>query len=125
MSKDSKAAKNVLGKPLEKCCDKPKTGFYRTGSCETGPDDRGVHVVCAEMTDAFLNFSRDKGNDLITPHPEWNFPGLKSGDKWCLCALRWKEAFDAGKAPKVRLRSTHEAALRYISLKDLAEHSDE
>lgn len=95
------------------------TGFYRTGSCDTGPEDRGVHVVCAQMTPAFLNFSRDRGNDLITPIPEYNFPGLKAGDRWCLCATRWQEAYEAGVAPPVVLEATHEAALNYVSLEDL------
>lgn len=112
-------AKNVLGQPLQTCCTAPMTGFYRTGSCDTGPEDRGVHVVCAQMTPAFLNFSRDRGNDLITPIPEYNFPGLKAGDRWCLCATRWQEAYEAGVAPPVVLEATHEAALNYVSLEDL------
>ncbi|MDX2129271.1 MAG: DUF2237 domain-containing protein [Chloroherpetonaceae bacterium] len=116
-------AKNVMGGELECCCTSPLTGYYRDGFCQTGPDDRGKHVVCAIMTDEFLKFSRAMGNDLSTPRPEYRFPGLKSGDKWCLCASRWKEAFDAGLAPKVILKSTHEAVLRYVTLKSLQLHA--
>ena len=112
-------AKNVLGGELECCCTSPLTGYYRDGFCQTGPDDTGKHVVCTIMTDEFLRFSRAMGNDLSTPREEYRFPGLKAGDKWCLCALRWKEAFDAGLAPKVLLKSTNEAVLRYVSLKSL------
>jgi uncharacterized protein (DUF2237 family) len=112
-------AKNVLGQPLQTCCTSPMTGYYRTGSCDTGAEDRGVHVVCAQMTPAFLNFSRDRGNDLITPRPMSNFPGLKAGDRWCLCASRWQEAYEAGVAPPVVLEATHEAALNHVSLEDL------
>ncbi len=111
--------KNVLGGKLECCCTNPMTGFFRDGFCRTDEHDHGRHVVCAIVTDEFLKFSRAMGNDLITPRPEYRFPGLKEGDKWCLCAIRWKEAFDAGVAPKVLLKSTHEAALRYVSLKAL------
>ncbi len=115
--------KNVLGGKLACCCTAPMTGFYRDGFCRTGQDDTGRHVVCAIMTDEFLKFSRAMGNDLITPRPDYRFPGLKAGDKWCLCALRWKEAFDAGLAPKVMLSCTHEAALKYVSLKALQLHA--
>lgn len=111
--------KNVLGTELQACCFQPKTGFYRDGYCHTGPTDSGRHVVCAEMTQEFLDFTKSRGNDLCTPFPQFDFPGLKVGDRWCLCALRWKEAFDAGKAPKVILESTNEAALRYIGIEDL------
>ncbi len=111
--------KNVLGKTLKVCCTDPMTGFYRNGSCQTGPDDYGTHVVCAEMTEEFLEFTRSMGNDLSTPNPMYRFPGLKAGDRWCLCALRWKEAHEAGKAPKVLLESTHEKALQFIELEDL------
>ncbi len=114
---------NVFGEPLEPCSLKPLTGFYRDGCCETGPEDTGRHVVCAIMTAEFLAFSKWKGNDLSTPRPEYRFPGLQAGDRWCLCALRWKEALDAGMAPKVVLESTHEAVLRYVDMKDLLAHA--
>lgn len=117
------AAKNVLGGPLEPCCTSPLTGFYRTGSCETGPEDRGTHVICAQVTAAFLAFTKSRGNDLITPAPEYGFPGLKPGDRWCLCATRWREALEAGVAPPVILAATHEAALRYVTLQDLLNHA--
>ncbi len=109
-------SKNVFGEPLVICGTEPKTGFYRDGCCNTGMDDAGTHVVCAEVTQAFLQYSRAQGNDLITPIPAYNFPGLKPGDRWCLCALRWKEALDAGVAPPVALESTHHKALDYVSL---------
>jgi uncharacterized protein (DUF2237 family) len=112
-------AKNVLGTELKKCCDSPKTGFYRNGFCHTGPQDHGTHVVCATVTKNFLEFSRSRGNDLVTPRPDWNFPGLKPGDKWCLCALRWLEAKKAGVAPSIDLESTHEKMLEFVSLKEL------
>jgi uncharacterized protein (DUF2237 family) len=115
--------KNVLGEDLKICCTSPMTGFYRNGKCETGFSDIGTHVICARMTKAFLTFTRSKGNDLITPLPSHDFPGLKPGDKWCLCALRWKEAFDAGVAPPVILSATHERALRFVTLYDLKEHA--
>ena len=107
---------NVLGGPLQKCCVSPVTGYYRDGSCSTGPDDRGVHTVCAVVTRAFLEFSRGKGNDLMTPMSAYNFPGLKDGDRWCLCASRWKEAAEAGVAPPVVLESTHEKTLEFVTL---------
>jgi len=113
---------NVLGTKLQTCCTDPMTGFYRDGNCETGPEDLGTHVVCAEMTQEFLEFTRSRGNDLSTPIPLYRFPGLKPGDKWCLCALRWKEAFDAGVAPPVVLERTHEKALEFIQLEDLKAH---
>lgn len=116
-------AKNVLGGKLQICGTQPKTGFYRTGCCETGPEDSGSHVVCAIVTDEFLAFSKQRGNDLITPLPAYDFLGLKAGDRWCLCALRWKEAFNAGVAPPVVLEATHEAALRVISLENLLSHA--
>jgi uncharacterized protein len=112
-------AKNVLGGNLEFCCGSPVTGFYRNGLCETGPMDMGVHVVCAEVTEEFLLFSKSRGNDLTTPVPQYNFPGLQSGDRWCLCASRWKEALDAGSAPPIVLSATHEKALEYVSLDEL------
>ena len=99
------------------------TGFYRDGCCNTGPDDQGVHTVCAEMTADFLSYSKRMGNDLITPVPQYGFPGLIPGDRWCLCVLRWKEALDAGVAPPVILEATHQAALRNVSLEDLEWHA--
>jgi len=116
-------AKSVLGTELEICSTDPMTGFYRDGCCNTGGQDVGLHVVCAEMTAEFLEFSRDRGNDLITPVPMYQFPGLKPGDRWCLCAARWKEAYDAGKAPKVHLAATHVSALEFASLEELREHA--
>lgn len=113
-----KAAKNVLGGLLRTCGTSPRTGFYRTGACQTGVDDIGSHVVCAEVSAAFLRFTRSRGNDLSTPGP--GFPGLRPGDRWCLCALRWKEAQEAGVAPTVILEATHEAVLRHVSLRELA-----
>lgn len=117
-------SKNVFGQDLIPCSLDPMTGFFRDGCCETGPNDRGRHVVCARMTREFLQFSYTRGNDLITPRPEYQFPGLKPGDKWCVCALRWKEAYDAGYAPPVVLESTHEAALRYVSMAALLEFAE-
>ena len=113
------ASKNVLGTPLQKCCDSPKTGFYRDGLCQTGPQDHGTHVVCATLTKEFLEFTKTRGNDLITAKPDWNFPGLKPGDKWCLCALRWLEAKKAGVAPKIELEATHEKMLEFAPLEEL------
>ena len=110
---------NVLGAPLQPCCTDPMTGFYRNGRCETGPDDHGLHLVCAIMTEAFLDFTRSRGNDLSTPAPQWDFPGLRPGDRWCLCVERWREAFEAGVAPPVRLESTHISALEFVGLEDL------
>ena len=111
--------KNVFGEPLEPCSEDPLTGFTRNGCCETGPQDIGSHTVCALMTHAFLEFSRSRGNDLSTPMPEFGFPGLQPGDCWCLCAVRWQEALEAGCAPRVRLRATHETALEIIAWVDL------
>ena len=116
-------ARNVLGGPLATCCTAPLTGFYRDGSCHTGPQDLGTHVVCAQVTQAFLEFSVARGNDLVTPVPQFHFPGLDPGDKWCLCALRWKEALDAGVAPPVVLAATHEKALEFVSLEALKRHA--
>ncbi len=112
-------ARNVLGKDLEPCCYAPLTGYYRDGFCHTGGGDSGVHTVCAVMSDAFLKFSREQGNDLSTPRPEYEFPGLTAGDRWCLCASRWKEAYDAGMAPKVVLESTHASTLEFASIEEL------
>ncbi|MFG0265165.1 MAG: DUF2237 family protein [Rhodopirellula sp. JB055] len=118
-------AKNVLGTELAVCNTDPMTGFYRDGCCNTGGQDVGLHVVCAEMTAEFLEFSRSRGNDLSTPMPMYEFPGLKPGDRWCLCAARWKEAYDAGMAPKVHLEATHISALEFASLEELQEFSTE
>lgn len=118
-------AKNVLGTDLQDCSHDPLTGFYRDGCCNTGADDTGLHLVCSEMTEEFLAFSRHVGNDLSTPHPEWGFPGLKPGNRWCLCALRWKEAFEAGVAPRVVLESTHISTLEFIDLEDLQQNAVE
>jgi uncharacterized protein len=114
---------NVLGGRLEPCSTAPRTGFYRDGCCNTGPEDLGLHVVCARMTAPFLEFSKAQGNDLSTPHPDFGFPGLKPGDRWCLCAGRWREALDAGVAPPVVLSATHEEALAVVSLEDLKRHA--
>lgn len=117
------AAANVLGGPLAPCSTQPLTGFYRTGDCSSGPDDAGCHAVCAEVTEAFLAFSAERGNDLSTPRPAVDFPGLRPGDRWCVCAARWKEAYDAGVAPPVILKATSEAALAYVSLTELQAHA--
>ena len=109
-------ALNVLGQELLPCSSAPLTGFFRNGCCETGPDDLGLHTVCAVMTSEFLAFSRRAGNDLSTPRPDLHFPGLKPGDRWCLCAPRWKEALDAGAAPGVVLEATHEETLAIVTL---------
>jgi len=116
--------RNVLGGPLQACSYDPLTGFFRTGCCETGPDDLGRHVVCARVTAEFLAFSAERGNNLSQPRPELRFRGLKPGDRWCLCALRWKEALDAGVAPPVVLEATHESVLRVVSLLDLTRHAE-
>jgi hypothetical protein len=118
---EKEPSRNVFGEPLEPCSLTPLTGFYRDGCCETGPDDRGSHTVCAIMTDDFLRFSLSRGNDLVTPRPEYRFPGLKPGDRWCLCVARWEEARRAGVAPPVVLEATHEAALRVVELEELVE----
>lgn len=114
---------NVLGSPLQLCCLDPKTGFYRDGFCRTDDWDRGRHVVCAEMTESFLTYTRSQGNDLSTPRPEYDFPGLKPGDHWCLCALRWREAWEDGVAPPVVLESCHAKALEMIPLEVLEAHA--
>ena len=114
---------NVLGGRLEPCSVEPRTGFYRDGCCNTGPEDLGLHVVCARMTAKFLAFSKAQGNDLSTPQPDVGFPGLKPGDRWCLCAGRWREALEAGVAPPVVLSATHEEALAVVSLEDLKRHA--
>ena len=114
--------KNILGTNLEVCSLNPITGFTRSGCCETGPEDLGQHTVCAEVTDEFLQFSKLQGNDLMTPRPEFNFTGLKQGDRWCLCASRWLEALEEGIAPPVILEATHEKALEIIDLAELKYH---
>ncbi|MGF1508201.1 MAG: DUF2237 family protein [Myxococcota bacterium] len=122
---DVQPAKNVLGTLLQACGHDPLTGFYRDGCCHTGPDDRGLHVVCARVHQTFLEFSRERGNDLTTPNPTFGFAGLKPGDRWCLCAARWKEAYEAGCAPPVVLSSTHEKALEVVGLDALLQHADD
>jgi uncharacterized protein (DUF2237 family) len=114
-----------LGSRLESCSTQPMTGFLRNGCCDTTPEDIGSHTVCVVMTDDFLRYSKSRGNDLSTPLPQAGFPGLKAGDRWCLCAPRWQEAFAFGLAPQVVLKATHEGALRYCSLEDLKRHAAE
>jgi uncharacterized protein len=114
---------NVLGEPLELCCNEPKTGYFRDGFCRTDENDHGSHTVCAEVTEAFLAYSKSVGNDLTTPVPGGSFPGLKPGDRWCLCAARWKDAFEAGVAPTVYLESTHVKALEIVPLAALQKHA--
>ncbi len=118
-------ARNVLGEELEPCSRNPVTGFFRNGCCETGPDDLGLHTVCVVMTADFLAYSKSVGNDLSTPQPQYHFPGLVPGDRWCLCAPRWKEALDAGKAPPVVLSSTHEETLAIVTLGVLKDYAAE
>ena len=116
-------AKNVIGTNLEICCTSPLTGFYRDGFCRTGGQDFGVHVICTQVTPAFLEFTKLRGNDLSTPVPAYNFPGLKPGDRWCVCASRWQEALEAGVAPPVILAATHARALEVVSLTDLKKYA--
>lgn len=116
-------ANNVLGTPLLTCSNEPLTGYFRNGLCDTCGDDKGMHAVCAQMTDAFLEFSAKRGNDLMTPMPACNFPGLKAGDFWCLCLQRWLEAHEAGVTPKVKLEATHASALEFIDLETLKNYS--
>lgn len=120
---DRQPSRNVLGGVLQTCSTEPLTGFFRDGCCNTGSQDRGSHTVCAVVTTEFLRFSREGGNDLSTPRPEYGFPGLKHGDSWCLCAPRWQEAFEAGCAPKVSLEGTHIGALNHCALEDLQSHA--
>lgn len=115
--------RNVLGGELQACCFAPRTGFYRDGFCHTGPQDYGSHTVCVQVTAEFLAFSKARGNDLSTPHPEYGFPGLQPGDRWCLCAARWQEAWEAGQAPRVLLGACHERALDAVSLAALKAHA--
>lgn len=122
-SRQRGAQRNVFGEPLKSCSERPLTGFYRSGCCHTGPDDLGLHTVCVEVTSDFLAFSKASGNDLSTPQPDFDFPGLEPGDRWCLCAARWREAFKAGHAPRVILGATHEATLAVVSLEDLKRYA--
>ena len=117
-------ALNVLGGPLEACSFDPLTGYLRDGCCNTDADDHGTHVVCARMTEAFLAYSLSRGNDLVTPRPQFRFAGLKPGDRWCLCALRWKEALQAGVAPPVHLAATQAKALEVVTLEQLQQHAN-
>jgi uncharacterized protein len=114
-------AKNVLGTELQTCSTDPLTGFYRDGCCNTGGQDQGLHLVCTEVTEEFLMFSREAGNDLSTPRPEWGFEGLTPGDRWCVCVERWKQAYDAGYAAPVVLEATHMSALEFVGLDELKE----
>lgn len=115
--------KNVLGSELKDCSHNPLTGFYRDGCCNTGADDLGIHTVCAQMTEEFLQFSKAVGNDLITPAPMFGFPGLQPGDNWCVCVSRWVEAFERGLAPPVNLEATHISVLEFVSLEDLKKYA--
>ena len=119
----SRGAKNVLDTPLKLCCSDPLTGYERDGFCHTGAHDRGKHTVCAVMTEGFLDYTKSRGNDLSTPLPQYGFPGLKPGDRWCLCALRWLEAERAGFAPLVDLEATHAKTLDYVPLETLKRHN--
>ncbi|HEX4359976.1 MAG TPA: DUF2237 domain-containing protein [Pseudonocardia sp.] len=118
-------AQNVLGGELQACSTDPLTGFYRNGCCDTGGEDTGVHTVCVRLTEEFLAYSKDVGNDLSTPRPEYGFAGLQAGDQWCLCASRWAEALEAGRAPEVVLEATHARTLEWVDLKDLRQHAVE
>eukprot|EP00128_Syssomonas_multiformis_P003781 Colp12_sorted_trinity150504_noHs@30793 len=122
-SSATRVARNVLGTELQLCCLSPRTGFMRDGFCRTNAQDHGRHLVCAQVTDEFLRFTRSRGNDLMTPAPHYQFPGLKDGDKWCLCVLRWKEALDAGVAPPVVLEATHENSLKFVTIENLKAHA--
>lgn len=115
--------RNVLGGPLGVCSESPRTGFFRDGCCNTGPEDVGSHTVCVVLSADFLAFSQARGNDLSTPRPEFGFPGLQPGERWCLCAARWREALQAGHAPRVVLNSTNEGALEIVALDDLKRHA--
>jgi len=121
--REAQAALNVLGQPLAPCSLDPLTGFYRDGCCNTGYEDTGIHTVCVRVTAKFLSFSKQRGNDLSTPAPQFGFAGLRPGDQWCLCAGRWKEALDAGLAPPVVLAATHEETLAIVALEDLKRHA--
>lgn len=119
---DQTGPKNVLGQELDICSTDPMTGYFRQGRCETGPSDYGTHTVCAKVTKEFLEYTRQQGNDLVTPRPEYNFPGLTPGNGWCLCASRWREAMQAGVAPPVVLGATHEKTLQYVDMASLQRH---
>jgi len=121
---EQKTQYNVFGEPLIPCSLEPLTGFFRDGCCNTGPMDTGTHTVCAVMTSEFLEYTKAQGNDLSTPNPRFQFPGLKPGDKWCLCVTRWKEAFDAGVAPEVVLEATHENSLNVVTMDELIAHAN-
>lgn len=123
MNRDDGLQRNVLGGPLGVCSERPITGFFRTGCCDTSPQDVGLHTVCIVATEEFLAYSKTRGNDLSTPIPEYDFPGVKPGERWCLCAARWLEALQAGKAPNVVLHATNEATLSIVSLEDLKRHA--
>jgi uncharacterized protein len=116
-------AKNVLGTDLKCCCANPATGFYRDGYCHTGPGDVNLHTLCAQVTEEFLRFSYERGNDLVTPLPGSEFPGLQPGDRWCLCVNRWVEALEAGVAPRVFLHATHASVLEFVTIEDLRAHA--
>jgi uncharacterized protein (DUF2237 family) len=122
-SQEKNLGRNVFNQPLVPCSFDPLTGYFRDGCCRTSEDDIGTHVVCAIMSDEFLAFSKSRGNDLTTPRPQWGFPGLSPGDHWCLCALRWKEAYQAGKAPQVILESTNRRVLEVVELDTLTKHA--
>ncbi len=115
--------KNVIGTDLETCSLQPLTGYFRDGCCNHGATDHGLHLVCTQVTEEFLEFSKQRGNDLSTPIPEYRFPGLKGGDRWCLCVLRWKEALEAGMAPAVVLEATHMSTLEFVDLEDLRKYA--
>jgi hypothetical protein len=119
----ARGAKNVLGTDLQPCGRQPLTGFYRDGCCNTGVDDMGLHLVCTQVTAEFLAFSKQVGNDLSTPAPQYGFPGLKPGDRWCVCVARWKQAMEAGFAAPVVLAATHISALEFVSLEELRAHA--
>ncbi len=121
----NRSSLNVLGTPLQTCSLDPVTGWFRDGCCETQSADQGRHLVCAIMTDDFLTFSKSRGNDLSTPRPEYNFPGLKAGDRWCLCLERWKEAHMTGKAPQVILDATHQMALERVPVETFQKFAHE
>lgn len=123
MSTNGVMQRNVLGGPLQTCCTDPLTGYFRDGTCRTATTDYAVHTVCAVVTPSFLQYSKRQGNDLITPRPDFNFPGLKDGDRWCLCASRWKEAWEGGVAPPVVLESTHAKTLEFVELHVLQQHA--
>jgi uncharacterized protein len=122
-SQEKNLGRNVFNQPLVPCSFNPLTGYFRDGCCRTSEDDIGMHVVCAIMNDEFLAFSKSRGNDLSTPRPQWGFPGLSAGDHWCLCALRWQEAYQAGKAPQVIMESTNRRVLEIVELDTLRKHA--